>query len=77
LVNKLQELESDGKIVKNLGYDCYSNKDIFTPVNSNYFPKIGKIDTENTLRYTFCPTTQIPDSEGALLISFEKNSIKN
>ena len=77
LVNSLQELESDGKIVKNVGYDCYSNKDTFTPVNPNYFPKIGKSDTKNTLRYTLCPTTQTPDSEGALLISFEKNSIKN
>jgi hypothetical protein len=77
LVNKLQELESDGEIITNVGYDCYSNKDTFTPVNPDYFHKIGKSDTKNILRYTLCTTTQTPDSEGALLISFEKNSMKN
>ena len=77
LVNKLQELESDGKTIKSVQYDCYAHKDTFTPVKPLYFPKIGKSDTEKSLRYTLCPTTDTIDSEGALLISFYKNSIKN
>lgn len=76
LVNKLEELESDSKSVKEIGYDCYSNKDAFTAVKPSYFPKVGRHETKDSLRYTLCPTVDTADGEGALLISFGKSSIK-
>ncbi|AOR25059.1 hypothetical protein [Clostridium taeniosporum] len=77
LVNKLDEYETDGKIVKSISYDAYSNKDKFTAGSPIYSPKIVKTYPDNSIRYAILESKDTPDNMGATVISFDKSSIKN
>ncbi|WP_160673917.1 DUF4362 domain-containing protein [Clostridium sp. C8-1-8] len=77
LVNKLEEYQSDGKIIKDLAYDTYSNKDKFIPGTPNYCVKMVKEASGDGIRYSILPSKDTPDNMGATVISFNKSSIKN
>ena len=76
-VNKLDEYETDGKVVKHLGYDSYADKNKFIPGRPTYSPKIVKTCSDNAIRYAILESKDTPDNMGATVISFDKNSIKN
>jgi hypothetical protein len=76
-VNKLNEYETESKIVKITPYDPYFNKDKFTAGRPNYCPKIVKTYSDNKIRYALLESKDTPDNMGATVISFDKNSIKN
>jgi hypothetical protein len=76
-VNKLDEYETDGKVVKSIPYDPYLNEDKFTAGRSNYCPKIVKTYSANGIRYALLESKDTPDNMGTTVISFDKNSIKN
>lgn len=77
LVNKLDEYETDGKIVKITTYDTYTDKNKFIPGTPSYAPKIVKTSTNNGIRYAILESKDTPDNMGATVISFDKSSIKN
>ena len=77
LVNKLEEYESDGKVIKITVYDPYFNKDKFTAGRPSYSPKIVKTCPDNGIRYAILESKDTPDNMGATIISFDKSSIKN
>lgn len=77
LVNKLDEYETDGKVIKHTGYDTYANKNKFIQGKSDYFPKIAKTSSGNGIRYAILESKDTPDNMGATVISFDKSSIKN
>ncbi|QAA32924.1 DUF4362 domain-containing protein [Clostridium manihotivorum] len=77
LVNKLEEYESDGKIIKDLAYDTYSNKDKFLPGTPTYCAKMVKEASGDGIRYSILLSKDTPDNMGATVISFDKSSIKN
>jgi hypothetical protein len=76
-VNKLDEYETDGKIIKSTPYDPYYNKDKFTEGRPNYCPKIVKTYSDNGIRYALLESKDTPDNMGATVISFDKSSLKN
>jgi hypothetical protein len=76
-VNKLDEYETDGKVVKHLGYDSYADKNKFIPGRPTYYPKIAKTYSDNAIRYAILESKDTPDNMGATVISFDKSSIKN
>lgn len=77
LVNKLDEYETDGKVVKHLVYDSYADKNKFTPGRPTYSPKIVKTSYDDSIRYSILQSKDTPDNMGATVISFNKSSIKN
>ncbi|SFC38235.1 DUF4362 domain-containing protein [Clostridium uliginosum] len=77
LVNKLEEYESDGKVIKDLVYDSYSDKNKFIPGRPRYLPKMVKTCSDNAIRYAILESKDTPDNMGATVISFDKSSIKN
>jgi hypothetical protein len=77
LVNKLEEYETDGKVIKDLVYDTYANKDKFIPGRPTYSPKMVKTSSDNGIRYSILQSKDTPDNMGATVISFDKSSIKN
>lgn len=77
LVNKLEEYEADGKIIKDLVYDTYADKNKFVPGSPRYSPKMVKTYTDNGIRYAILESKDTPDNMGATVISFDKSSIKN
>ncbi|MDT8715360.1 DUF4362 domain-containing protein [Clostridium sp. 19966] len=77
LVNKLEEYETDGKIIKDTGYDTYSDKNKFIPGQSMYFPKIAKTSSDNGVRYAILESKDTPVDMGTTVISFDKSSVKN
>ncbi len=77
LVNKLDDYETDGKIIKDTSYDTYSNKNKFIPATPIYLPQIVKTGNGNLIRYAALESKDTPDYMGATIISFDKNCIKN
>lgn len=78
LVNKLEVYETDGKVIKDTGYDTYADKNKFIPVKPIYSPKMVKTHSDNAIRYViFQSKKDTPDNIGRTVISFYKNSIKN
>ena len=77
LVNKLEEYETDGKVIKDLVYDTYADKNKFVPGSPTYSPKMVKTYTDNAIRYSILQSKDTPDNMGATVISFYKSSIKN
>lgn len=77
IVNKLEEYETDGKVVKDTTYDTYTDKNKFTPGNPTYLHKMVKVCSGNSIRYATIQSKDTPEDMGALVISFDKNSIKN
>ncbi|WP_026884270.1 DUF4362 domain-containing protein [Clostridium akagii] len=77
LVNKLDELETDGKVIKDTVYDTYTYKDKFTAGTPVYSSKIVKTYPNNGIRYALLENKETPDNMGTTVISFNKNSIKN
>ncbi|WP_026881659.1 hypothetical protein [Clostridium akagii] len=77
LVNKLDEYETDGKVIKVTVYDTYTDKNKFIQGTPGYFPKMAKTSSGNAIRYALLESKDTPDNMGATVISFDKNSIKN
>lgn|GEM_PF-1271089 len=77
LVNKLDEYETDGKVIKVTVYDTYTDKNKFMQGTPGYFPKMAKISSGNAIRYALLESKDTPDNMGATIISFDKSSIKN
>lgn len=75
--NKLDEYDTDGKVIKQTVYDTYANKNKFTQGKSSYSPKIVKTSSGNVIRYAILESKDTPDNMGATVISFDKSSIKN
>ncbi|MBL4934144.1 DUF4362 domain-containing protein [Clostridium sp. YIM B02515] len=76
LVNKLEEYETDGKIIKDTVYDAYDDKNKFIKGKPIYCPKMVKTYSDNGIRYAILENKDTPDNMGATVISFDKNSIK-
>lgn len=76
-VNKLDEYETDGKVIKHTGYDTYADKNKFIQGKPDYSPKIVKTCSDNAIRYAILESKDTPDNMGATVISFNKSSIKN
>lgn len=76
-VNKLEEYETDGKVVKVIGYDTYADKNKFIQGKPTYSPKIVKTCSGNAIRYAILESKDTPDNMGATVISFDKSNIKN
>ena len=77
LVNKLEEYETDGKVIKDLVYDAYADKNKFVQGKPSYSPKMAKVSTDDAIRYAILESKDTPDNMGATVISFDKSSIKN
>jgi hypothetical protein len=77
LANKLDEYETDGKVIKHLVYDTYADKNKFVPGRPSYSPKMTKVSTDDAIRYAILQSKDTPDNMGATVISFYKSSIKN
>lgn len=76
LVNKLEEYETDGKVIKDLGYDSYADKNKFIPGSPTYSPKMVKTCSANGIRYAILESKDTPDNMGVTVIGLDKNSIK-
>jgi hypothetical protein len=76
LVNKLEEYETDGKVIKDTVYDTYADKNKFIQGKPVYSPKIVKTCSDNAIRYAILGSKDTPDNMGATVISFDKSSIK-
>lgn len=77
LINKLEEYETDGKVIKDLVYDTYADKNEFVPGSPRYSPKMVKRYSDNAIRYAILESKDTPDNMGATVISFDESSIKN
>ncbi|WP_234117730.1 DUF4362 domain-containing protein [Clostridium hydrogenum] len=77
LVNKLEEYETDGKVIKDTAYDTYSNKDKFIPAKPIYLYKMLKMCSGNSIRYSTLQSKDTPKDMDGTVISFLKSSIKN
>lgn len=77
LVNKLEEYETDGKVIKDLVYDTYADKNKFVQGKPRYCPKMAKVSTDDAIRYAILESKDTPDNMGGTVISFYKSSIKN
>jgi len=76
-VNKLEEYETDGKVIKATPYDTYTDKSKFTLGKPTYLYKIIKSCQGNLVRYSVLQSKDTKEDMGATVISFDKNSIKN
>ena len=77
LVNKLEEYETDGKVIKDLVYDTYDDKNKFVQGKPRYSPKMARTYSNNAIRYAILESKDTLDNMGGTVISFDKNSIKN
>lgn len=77
LVNKLEEYETDGNIIKSTPYDTYSNKGEYTKGSSSYDFKMVKSESDKDIRYSVLLNNETPENMGGTVISFSKSSIKN
>jgi len=77
LVNKLDEYETDGKVIKQLVYDSYADKNKFIHGRPSYSPRMAKSSPDNSIRYSILQSKDTPDNMGATVISFDKSWIKN
>lgn len=77
LVNKLEEYQSDGKVIKDLVYDTYADKNKFIPGNPIYWSKIVKLCSDNAIRYSILQSKDTPENMGTNVISFYKSNMKN
>lgn len=76
-VNKLEEYETDGKVIKDIPYDTYTDKSKFTQGKPTYLCKIIKSCSHNLVRYSVLQSKHIKEDMGATIISFDKNSMKD
>lgn len=75
-VNKLFDLNYDGKKIIDIEYDTYSNPNEFIPSQPGTFCKILKLDYPDAIAYRICYSESAKESnECAKLISFLKSSI--
>lgn len=74
LINKVDEYETDGKIVKSLAYDAYNE---LTPGKPRYEAKIIKKCLDGGVRYSILDSNNTPDDMGATVISFNNCDVKN
>lgn len=77
IVNKLDEYETDGKVIKDTVYDTYADKNKFIQGKPDYSPKMVKTCSDNAIRYAILESKDTPDNMGVTVISFDKSSIKN
>ncbi len=77
LVNKLEEYETDGKVIKDLVYDTYADKSKFVQGNPSYYSKIVKTCSDDAIRYVILESKDTSDNMGSPVISFYKSNIKN
>ena len=77
LVNKLEEHETDGKVIKSLVYDTYADKNKFILGRPSYSYKMIKSCSDNGIRYSVLLSKDTPEEMGATVISLDKSSIKN
>lgn len=75
-VNKLYDLEYDGKKIKETVYDVYSNPNVFIASTPIYFDKIIKRNYPNDLWYGMCKSDD-KEENCFTLISLKKSSIVN
>ncbi|MBU3102975.1 DUF4362 domain-containing protein [Clostridium gasigenes] len=73
-VNKLYDLEYNGKKIKYIIYDTYSNPNVFIPSEPSYYDKVIIRDYPNDLWYGICSVSNKGD-DCATLISLNKDSI--
>ncbi len=73
-INKLYDLEYNGKKIKYIEYDTYSNPNAFIPSEPFYFDKVIIRDYPDVLWYGICSVSNKGDG-CAPLISFNKSSI--
>lgn len=73
-VNKLYDLEYNGKKIKYIVYDTYLNPNEFMPSEPSYYDKIIRRDYPNDLWYGICSVSNKGD-DCATLISLNKISI--
>lgn len=73
-INKLYDLEYNGKKIKYIEYDTYSNPNAFIPSEPFYFDKLIIRDYPDVLWYGICSVSDKGD-DCAPLISFNKSSI--
>lgn len=73
-VNKLYYLEYNGKKIKYIVYDTYSNPNAFIPSEPYYYDKIIRRDYPNDVWYGICSDSNKGD-DFATLISLNKSSI--
>ncbi|MCE5221777.1 MAG: DUF4362 domain-containing protein [Clostridium sp.] len=73
-VNKLYDLEYNGKKIKYIVYDTYLNPNEFIPSEPSYYDKIIRRDYPNDLWYGICSVSNKGD-DCATLISLNKISI--
>jgi hypothetical protein len=64
-------------VIKDTVYDTYINKNKFIQGEPIYLPKMVKICSGNSIRYVILQSKDTPEDMGALVISFDKSSIKN
>lgn len=76
-INKLCDLEYDGKQIIFTGYDTYLNPDKFIPWGPQYYAKVGKTEYKDTVRYSLVLRTEDSDANGAGLMSFRSSDIIN
>ena len=74
LVNKLDEYETGGKIIKSLTYDAYNE---LTPGNPIYAAKIVKTYSDSGVRYVMFESNDTQDNMGTTIISFDNCDVKN
>ena len=74
LINKLDEYETDGKIIESLAYDAYNE---LKPGKPMYAVKIVKTYSDGGVRYAMLDSDDIQDNMGATVISFDNCQVKN
>lgn len=74
LINKLDEYETDGKIIKSLTYNAYNE---LTPGKPIYAEKIVKTYSDSGVRYAILESNDTQDNMGATVISFDNCEVKN
>ena len=74
-VNKIYELNYDGKKIIDIEYDTYSNPNVFIPSQPYIFNKIIKKDYPDGISYRICGSKNDENDDCGKLISFYKNSI--
>ena len=73
-INKLYDLEYNGKKIKYIEYDTYSNPNAFIPYEPSYYDKVIIREYPNDLWYGICSVSNKGD-DCATLISLNKSSI--
>lgn len=73
-INKLDEYETDGNVIKVTTYDSYNELTLGNPI---YASKIIKTYPDGSVRYSILDSNDTPDNMGATVISFDNSNVKN